>query len=139
MIEATAHRHTAITGKIVFDVPRGLEAAWRELIRKGARHGDYFALKVGLVRRTRSTGEGSQNHHINGHVAQIAQETGNDFLAVKMFLKAEAIGEGWPFSTLPDGSVVPRSESEATVEEASILIETIHRFAAEWNITLREE
>lgn len=139
IFQLSAHRYTAIKGKIVFDLPDYAEAAWRELCRKGEKTGDHFDLRISPIKRIRSTGAGSQNHHLNGHIQQISMETGNDFGAVKMFMKTEAIGEGYPFTTLPDGSVVPKSESEASVEEASILIETIHRFAAEWNIRLREE
>jgi hypothetical protein len=134
-----AHRNTAFVGRIVFDLPREYEDAWRELCRKGEKRGDWFRLVIELPKRARSTGKYSQSAHINGHCAQIAQDTGNDFTAVKMFMKTEAISQGWPYTNLPDGSVVPKSESTATVEEATILIDVIHRFAAEWNIRLKEE
>lgn len=89
----------------------------------------------------RSTGWKSQNHHINGHCQQIAVETGASFEAVKYFMKMEAIGAGWLIDTLPNGQAVPKSEGDPDISSwhASILIETIHRIAAEWSIFLREE
>jgi hypothetical protein len=57
---------------------------------------------------------------------------------VKDHLKELAISRGYGFETLPDGAVKPKSEADATVEEAIILIETAHQFAAEWNIPLIE-
>ena len=48
------------------------------------------------VPKRRSTGPLSQNHHFNGHCAQVARETGNDFEDVKLGIKARAIKRGFP-------------------------------------------
>jgi hypothetical protein len=111
-----------------------------KLFRAGSQKtDDRYTLKIDLPRRPRTTGEGSQSHHINGHVQQIAMETGASFQAVKEYAKAEAVSEGWGFTTLPNGDVLANSESTATVEQASVLIEVLHRLAAEWSIHLVEE
>jgi hypothetical protein len=101
-------------------------------------------LKDGLARvelykwyNARSTGPGSQSHHINGHVAQISMETGQDFDSVKTYCKMEAIPAGYPFDTVRD-TVVPWSEARIDTRAASILIDTIHRVAAEMGISLKE-
>ena len=89
--------------------------------------------------RKRTTGDASQNHHINGHVQQICAATGNSFSAVKDRMKELAIDRGYPIETLPDGSVKPQSEAGLNTVEAGYLIDTIHQFAAEWNIKLIED
>lgn len=86
----------------------------------------------------RSTGEESQNHHINGHIQQICTETGNSFSAVKERMKELAIDRGYPIETLPDGSAKPKSETQINTKEAGYLIDTIHQFAVEWGINLEE-
>lgn len=88
--------------------------------------------------RARSTGPHSQNRHINSHIAQIAEATGNDFDTVKTWCKVEAISSGYPFDTLK-GLIVPWSETRIDRIQAAILIDTIHRLAAELSIPLREE
>jgi len=87
--------------------------------------------------RHRSTGPLSQNHHINGHIKQIAQETGNDYETVKWWCKNEAVSAGYPTDMIAD-QIVPWSESRLDSLQAAILIDTIHRLAAELGITLRE-
>ena len=91
----------------------------------------------GYVRKLRSTGDRSQNHHINSHIQAIAQDTGNDFDTIKLWCKREAISEGYPFETFR-GVRVPWSETRLDTLQAGILIETIHRLAAELNIRLVE-
>lgn len=120
--------------------PRSVHPAMEHITEKSeAKNNGYVRIRISLPGRPRTTGEKSQNRHINGHIQQIAIETGNDFEVVKMAIKSAAISEGYGFQTLPDGSVWPISESEATIEQAAVLIETIHRFAMEWGIILKED
>ena len=88
--------------------------------------------------RARTTGEKSQNHAINGWCQQIAMETGNDFQAVKMYVKTRAIAQGYPFRTLPNGEPWPISESDSSTEQCAILIDVAHQVAAEWGVALIE-
>lgn len=103
------------------------------------RDGGYITIKVSNVHRPRSTGEKSQNHHINGHIQQIARDSGNAFEVVKMEAKHRAISLGYPMLII-DGEVqtdlwgrpMGISEADASVEEASLLIEAIHQLG--WDI-----
>ena len=95
--------------------------------------------------RPRSTGAKSQSHRINGFIAQIAQATGDDFETVKIRCKQKAISRGWPFITIEEsiGGVmheyrVAMSEADASVEQASILIEAVEQYAAECGVELVE-
>jgi hypothetical protein len=88
--------------------------------------------------KSRTTGWKSQNAHINGHIQQIAEQTGNDFETVKVYCKTEAIGAGYPFDLLGD-IVIPWSEARIDTVQAAILIDVIHRLAAEYGVRLIEE
>jgi hypothetical protein len=94
--------------------------------------------RCGYQSKTRTTGPFSQNHAINGAIAQIATETGNDFDTVKLWCKRQAIAEGYPFDSF-QGVMIPWSEARLDTVQAAKFIETIHRLAAELNIRLREE
>ena len=94
--------------------------------------------KCGFKKRPRTTGPRSQGAHINGHIAQIAKETGTDFDTVKLWCKRQSISEGYPFDTFKD-VLIPWSETRLDTIQAGILIETIHRLAAEMGIRLQEE
>ena len=91
----------------------------------------------GYKRVPRSTGERSQSHAINGFIMQICKETGNDFDTVKLWCKRESMQEGYPFDSFK-GVAVPWSETRIDKVQAGVLIETIHRLAAELNIRLVE-
>ena len=124
------------TGRVVLqlmsDYRREFSAHWNK--HKTAVH--TFEFKKWYRKRT--TGRDSQNHHINGHIQQICQQTGNSFSAVKERMKVLAIDRGYPIETLPDGSVMPKSEAEINTIEAGYLIDSIHQFADEWKIKLTE-
>lgn len=125
---------------IQFAIPDQAVPAFTDLFRKGRdKTGETYRLRLALPFRPRSTGKFSQSHRINGFIQQMAMSTGIPFQGLKEYCKAESIGEGYPFVTLPTGAVIGKSEADISVEEASILIGTIERIAAEWNITLIEE
>lgn len=93
---------------------------------------------IGKPWKGRTTGKGGQNPHINGHISQIASETGNTFKAVKIACKLQSMDEGYPFDTIA-GQRAPWSETRLSTVHANIFIETIHRVAAELGIELIEE
>ena len=95
-------------------------------------------VKLGLPRKPRTTGEKSQNRHLNGHVQQIAQYTGDSFDDVKMHIKREAVSMGYPFHTDSFGNMVPNSEADASTVECSYLIDTAHRIASDMSLKLKE-
>ena len=117
---------------LVIDAPYGYRSELEKLSRS-----DSLIITINKERKPRTTGEYSQNHHLNGHIQQIAVETGNDFSAVKAVVKQMAVSMGYPFRTLK-GMVIPYSESEASTVECAILIEAAHMLAAEQGIILRE-
>lgn len=119
---------------IAFRVPDQARGPLMELFRTG----DNFRMKLGRPFRRRSTGPHSQNHRINGFIAQISQATQIPFDGLKEWLKLQSIAEGYPYVMLPTGEVLGQSETKLSVEEASIYIGTIERIAAEWNIPLVE-
>ena len=61
------------------------------VFRSCSKDGRRVHVLVESEKRTRSTGEFSQSHHLNGHIQQICRETGNDFTTVKEFIKSQAI------------------------------------------------
>lgn len=104
-------------------------------------------LVVRKPKRKRSTGKNSQNAHINVHIQQLATETGQPFGDIKEYCKSRAIDMGYPLLLKDDGTPalnlwgMPRgiSESDAEVEDAIKLIDSVHQLAAEQNVILREE
>jgi len=86
----------------------------------------------------RSTGWKSQNHHFWGHVRQIAMSTGENLHDVARYVKERAVGMGYPYRIDRWGRLVAKSESDATTQEATILIDACHIVAAELGIILEE-
>lgn len=128
-------------GRISFELPENgaaREAIRRELERCRDHNNDYVLITMQQPRRPRSTGAGSQNHHLNGHVMQICNETGNDYDSVKYCVKMLAVENmGYP-SRLVAGHILPQPESKSSMEECALLIEASHILAAELGIVLNE-
>lgn len=132
---------------VAFDIPREAEGEYAALIIKGQPL-DRYDLTIANYRRRRSTGYKSQNHHLNGHAMQIANETGQDFADVKLYIKRRAIKRGLPIKDDKDGNIVysfldgqpvPISEADMNTEQCAWCIEEAHVLAAELGIILREE
>jgi hypothetical protein len=98
-----------------------------------------FELELMPPFKHRSTGYKSQNHRINGFVMQLANHTGYSFDELKYWIKQQSMSEGYPSKYAPNGDLMPISESEASVQDAIILIGTIERIAAELNFVLKEK
>lgn len=97
-------------------------------------------------KRRRSTGYKSQNHHLNGHIQQIAMSTGQPFEDIKKYVKQMAIDMGYPMlmrfgQPVRDlwGNVMGISEADSTTDQCALLIESAHRLASELGIILQEE
>lgn len=136
-LPAVKELRTVSRAVITFELPEMFRSTWWSMREKAQT--DYWNVKISRPKKPRTTGYKSQNHHINGHCQQITGESGNSFAAVKERMKVLAIDRGYPIETLPDGAAVPKSESDIDTVEAGYLIDTIHQFAAEWNIKLIEE
>lgn len=117
-----------------------------KVFRSCSKDGRRVHILVEAEKRTRSTGEFSQSHHLNGHIQQICSETGNDFTTIKEFLKSQAISKGYPqkmFHGRPLYDLYDRpvgiSEADSSTEECALLIEEAHILASDLGIVLRED
>lgn len=128
-------------GHIAFDLPRDAgarEAIRRELERCKDKNNDYVLVTMQPPKRPRTTGEGSQNHHLNGHIMQICNETGNDYDTIKYCVKMLAVEQmGYPYKTVA-GHILPQPESQSSTDECAKLIEAAHVLAAQLSIILQE-
>jgi hypothetical protein len=129
-------------------LPARLLGQWQTFVLFALKKTPYVTLTIETPKKPRSTGDGSQNHHLNGHIRQICEETGNEPDVVKLEVKYRAVVFlGYPIEKRPDGSDVldiwgrPKgiSESDSSVEECAKLIEMVHVLASELGIILRED
>ena len=134
-------KRVTIAGRIAFEPPADKAAdenIKHELKKCRDKHGDYVLVTMQPPKRPRTTGEGSQNHHLNGHIMQICNETGNDYDTVKQAVKMIAVENmGFPYRTIA-GRIIPQHESESSTEECAKLIEAAHVLAADLCIVLQE-
>ena len=141
MVTVILHREY-VKGHIAFAVPSDTairEAIKRELTKCRDKHNDYVLVTIASPKRPRTTGDGSQNHHLNGHIMQICAETGNDYEVVKNAVKMIAVEQmGYPYTDF-HGVITPKSESESSTDECAKLIEAAHILAADLGIILKEE
>lgn len=121
-------------------IPDKIRDAFNLLIEKSdKRHGGYLRMTLALPYKKRTTGKHSQNAHLNGHIQQICNETGENFDVVKMHVKRVALKYGYPCYTDIFGEVEPKSESETSTEECAFAIEASHEVAAFLSVELIEE
>lgn len=110
------------------------------------KHNGYTRIRLDPPKRKRTTGEKSQSHHVNGHIDTIANALNRDKAHVKMYMKYLAIENGYPILKDEDSNPVfdlwnhvqGISETDCSVSECAILIETCHIFAAQNKIVLKE-
>jgi len=130
-----------IAGRIAFEPPADLGATEnikRELRKCRDKHNDYVLVTIQPPRKPRTTGEHSQNHHLNGHIMQICNETSNSYDAIKYCVKMLAVEEmGYPYEII-DGHIWPKAERESSTDECAKLIEAAHVWAAQHGIILQE-
>lgn len=129
-------------GHICFELPNNafiLEHIRTLLTACRAKNNDYVRVILQRPHKKRSTGDKSQNHHLNGHIMQICAETGNDYDAVKNAVKMIAVEQmGYPYTDF-HGVITPKSESETDTAECAKLIEAAHILAADLGMILREQ
>ena len=130
-----------IAGRIAFEPPADLGATEnikRELRKCRDKHNDYVLVTLQPPKKPRTTGKESQNHHLNGHIMQICNETGNSYDVIKYCVKMIAVEQmGYPHKTIA-GHIVPQPESECSTDECALLIEAAHILAAQLSIILQE-
>lgn len=134
-------KRVEIAGRIAFEPPTDSstgEIIKRELRKCRDKHNDFVLVTLQPPKRPRTTGEDSQNHHLNGHIMQICNETGNDYESVKNAVKMIAVENmGYPYNTI-GGHIIPQRERDCSTDECAKLIEAAHLLAADLGITLQE-
>lgn len=129
-------------GLIAFEVPEdwgAREAIKLELTKCHEKNNDYVLVSLQPPKRPRTTGKDSQNHHLNGHILQICNETKHSYNVIKYCIKMLAVEQmGYPYEEL-DGHIWPQGETECSTEDCAKLIEACHIWAAEHNVRLRED
>lgn len=121
-------------------IPEAYQGAFKNLLDFCHKNrGGYLRITLAPPFKHRSTGKDSQNHHINGHVQQIANYTGEDYDVIKTYAKRIAIKYGYRTRIDIFGEVQPVSETDIDTIEAGYLIEALHEIAAFIPITLKEE
>ena len=134
-------RRVNIAGRIAFEPPAddGANANIKHELRKCRdKHNDYVLVTLQPPKEPRTTGEGSQNHHLNGHIMQISIETSAGYSAVKDEVKRIAVETmGYPYEIV-NGHIHPKGESDSSTDECALLIEAAHVLAADLGIILQE-
>ena len=134
-------RRVNIAGRIAFEPPAddGANANIKRELRKCRdKHNDYVLVTLQPPKKPRTTGEGSQNHHLNGHIMQISIETSAGYSAVKDEVKRIAVETmGYPYEIV-NGHIHPKGESDSSTDECALLIEAAHVLAADLGIILQE-
>ena len=134
-------KRVTIAGRIAFLPPAdaGANANIKHELKKCRdKYNDYVLVTMQPPKQPRTTGPESQNHHLNGHIMQICNETQNSFNAVKSEVKRIATEEmGYPYEEI-NGHFYPKSESDSSTDECSLLIEAAHVLAADLGIILQE-
>lgn len=129
-------------GYLKFEIPQEIElqAALRNVLTLCRdKYNDFVSLTFKPPYKPRTTGKGSQNHHLNGHIMQICNVTGNDYETIKYCIKMTAAEQfGYPTQTVA-GHVIPKRETDCDTSECAMLIEASHYLAAQLGIVLREE
>ena len=135
-------RPTRITQTTVeFALPQ--EVSYRiklvELLKKCFDRGAMCTFALNRPRR--STGDKSQNHHLNGHIIQIMREMGmttkKEYDPVKTEIKRIAhVAFGYP--ALDKNAHFFKSEADCDTQECAWLIEAAHLLAGDLGIVLIE-
>lgn len=139
-VKLNLHR-VFMKGHLCFELPPEFEA--REALSQvlalcKEKTGDYVSVTLNRPYKPRSTGAGSQNHHLNGHIMQMCQATGNDYETIKYCVKMDAVEQfGYPYTEI-NGHIVPKGESKCDSAECAMLIEASHYLAAKLGIVLME-
>lgn len=130
-----------IAGRIAFIPPADTAAQANikhELRKCREKYGDFVLITMQPPKRPRTTGKDSQNHHLNGHIMQICNETGAGYSAVKDEVKRIAVETmGYPYEII-NGHIHPKGESDSSTDECNLLIEAAHVLAADLGIILIE-
>lgn len=130
-----------VAGRVAFVPPENTGAranVKHELGKCREKYGGFVLVTLQPPKKPRTTGALSQNHHLNGHIVQICNDTGSSYSAVKDEVKRIAVETmGYPYEIV-NGHIHPKGESDSSTDECAKLIEAAHVLAAELGIILQE-
>ena len=73
---------------LAYELPDFVRDYYWHMVKQHEERGIYFEkLRISQPFKPRTTGDKSQNHHINGHIQQLCVQTGMDFDILKYYLK----------------------------------------------------
>lgn len=98
----------------------------------------YFFIEIKRPFRPRTTGRRSQCNRFRGGCRDIAEQLGYEPEQIADALKRMAVEEGYPTRYAIDGAKIPISEAACSVEEESLLIKVMNRFADQYSLYLTE-
>jgi len=133
MIEYTAE-YKITHGFITFRIPDGYQI---HVDAMGERCKGFMTVRFGKPRKSRTTGEGSQNNASWGFMTQIAKATGHEVYEIEYIAKYRALKRGYPVNTCL-GVRIPKSQTEIDTVENGYLIDELKQMAAEINLILKE-
>jgi hypothetical protein len=142
-IDKAVRLRTGSKATASFEIPAAYQPDYAELVRRSP---DVLTVEMSIPKKHRTTGSWSQSHHFNGHIQQIASETGNDFADLKLYVKRRAMAQGLPYLmhdgkvvySMIDGEPLPISESDMSTIECGWCIDACHILASELGIVLKE-
>jgi hypothetical protein len=126
-------------GDLLVVIPPAFRDAARAVVNKCIlNHSGFCRISLERPSKPKTTGEKSQNNHAWGHATQIAAglKQGDDPRDV-LYDACIATAE-YPSRMNVFGVIHAQSWSEATTVQAAAVIETLHRWAAEFGIPLVE-
>jgi len=110
---------------------------WTYIKEVGAKHNNFFRIRIDPPFRPRKTGYRSGSARLHGHCADLAEQLTDESKGiryspeqVKQAMKRMAASEhGWPTFMDIDGTEQPMSEADASVEQETFINRVIQKFA----------
>lgn len=137
---ATFIRLPNLPRKIGFEYSQYFITAVDALISEAEKkHISQLCIEMKLPFRPRTTGKNSQNSRFWGHCADIAQQLGGYTpQEIHDAILRMSVSEGYPTRLSIDGKEIPSPTRSVSVEELSIVLDVMQRFADENNLYLTE-
>ena len=130
---------TGKPGAVTFRVPADYRQPLIVLLKKcAAKSSGYVTLTLDAPKRPRTTGERSQNSALWGWCSDIAEQLDYTPDQVKAAMCRMAVSEGYPTTLSIDGVEEPMPTRYASIEQMSVILSVIVRFADENSLYLTE-
>jgi hypothetical protein len=124
---------------IAFKEVREVEPGAEIIVKApGSFKAGYYLVTIETPFRPRTTGKSSQNTRYRGGCRAIAEQLDFKPEEVSDAMKRMAVSEGYPTRLSLDGQEIPVSEAKISVEQETLLIAVMQRFADLNNLWLYE-